>query len=112
MISAITTHVLDTAAGWPAGGLAVRLEVRAADGWRQLAEAVTDADGRIHDLGPEHAQPGDYRLIFATANYFAADHREYFFPEITVTFTITDPTQHYHVPVLLSPFSFSSYRGS
>ncbi|MBF6172038.1 hydroxyisourate hydrolase [Nocardia blacklockiae] len=108
--SAITTHVLDTAAGRPARDMPVRLEFREPDGWRPIGDACTDADGRVSVLGPERVEVGDYRLIFDTAGYFG--EREHFFPEVTVTFTVTDPAQHHHVPLLLSPFAISTYRGS
>lgn len=110
-MSLITTHVLDTAAGKPAAGVAVLLEVRDTDGWRQLATGVTDDDGRVRVLGPDSVAPGEYRLTFATRDYFARDGRESFFPEVTVTFTVADGS-HHHVPILLSPFAFSTYRGS
>jgi 5-hydroxyisourate hydrolase len=111
-VSAITTHVLDTALGRPAAGIAVRLEAGDGLGWRVLGDGVTDADGRVRELGPDMVTEGHHRLTFATAAYFAHDGRESFFPEVTVTFTVTDPTQHHHVPILLSPFAFSTYRGS
>jgi 5-hydroxyisourate hydrolase len=111
-MSAITTHVLDTALGRPAAGVAVRLEVRDGSGWRPLGDGVTDQDGRVRELGPGTIAAGHHRLIFDTAAYFAADGRESFFPEVTVTFTVTEPAQHHHVPILLSPFAFSTYRGS
>lgn len=101
----ITTHVLDTTAGRPAQGVPVRLE---SDG-ELLGEGVTDADGRCRELGPSQVPAGVYRLVFDTDAYFAGAG---FFPEITVTFRITDTDRHHHVPVLLSPFSFTSYRGS
>jgi 5-hydroxyisourate hydrolase len=110
-MSLITTHVLDTAAGKPAAGVAVRLAVRSGAGWHTLGEAVTDDDGRVRDIGPDAAEPGTYRLTFRTGEYFFRDGRESFFPEVTVTFTVTD-TGHHHVPILLSPFAFSTYRGS
>jgi 5-hydroxyisourate hydrolase len=108
-MSAITTHVLDTARGRPARGVPVRLE--RGDG-RVIAEAVTDADGRISDLGPQQVPGGTYRLGFDTAAYFESTGQQGFFPEVTITFTIDDPAQHYHVPLLLSPYSYSTYRGS
>ncbi|HEX3648904.1 MAG TPA: hydroxyisourate hydrolase [Pseudonocardiaceae bacterium] len=101
----ITTHVLDTAAGRPAAGIAVRLEVHGDTGWRTIRATVTDDDGRVRDFG-EPAVAGRYRLTFDTAA------RSAFFPEITVTFVVTDPGEHHHVPILLSPFAFSTYRGS
>ena len=107
--SAITTHVLDTALGRPATGVPVRLEH--GDG-RVIAKAVTDTDGRVSDLGPQEIRPGGYRLVFGTASYFESTGQQGFFPEVTITFTIDDATQHYHVPLLLSPYAYSTYRGS
>jgi 5-hydroxyisourate hydrolase len=77
-----------------------------------VASAVTDADGRVAELGPDRVEPGTYRLVFDTAAYFAATGQTGFFPEVSLVFTLTDPEQHYHVPVLLSPFAYSTYRGS
>ena len=98
-MSHVTTHVLDTAAGRPAAGIPVRLLSRG----DQLAEGVTDADGRVSDLGPDSLAPGDYRLEFDVATPFL--------PRVIIEFTITGP-EHYHVPVLLSPYGFTTYRGS
>jgi 5-hydroxyisourate hydrolase len=111
-MSAVTTHVLDAALGRPAAGVAVQLSRAERDGWVALAEGVTDADGRLPDLGPATLAPGTYGLRFDTAAYFAATARESFYPEVTVAFTITDGGGHYHVPLLLSPFAYSTYRGS
>ncbi|MFF3573189.1 hydroxyisourate hydrolase [Nocardia jiangxiensis] len=108
--SAITTHVLDTAGGRPARDVPVRLEVRTPQGWRELGSGRTDEDGRCTTLGPERVEAADHRLTFDTAAYYG--DRDHFFPEVTVTFTITDPQQHHHVPLLLSPFAISTYRGS
>ena len=109
-MSPITTHVLDTAAGRPAAGIRVGLEffTPPTKSWATLGGGITDADGRIRDLLPDDhkLQAGVYRLRFDTA---AASQ---FFPEISILFRITDPRQHYHVPVLLSPFGYSTYRGS
>jgi 5-hydroxyisourate hydrolase len=110
--SAITTHVLDTALGRPAAEVSVRLEQAEASGWLLLGEAVTDADGRVREIGPAHVPAGTYRFTFDTGGYFAAGGRETFFPEVTITFSVADPDSHYHVPILLSPFSVSTYRGS
>jgi 5-hydroxyisourate hydrolase len=101
----ITTHVLDTAAGRPAAGIAVRLETRTSTAWQLVGEAVTDADGRVRDFGAE-GDAGTYRLTFDTAAHSA------YFPEIAVTFVVTASDEHHHVPILLSPFAFSTYRGS
>ena len=105
-MSLVTTHVLDTAAGAPAAGIAVRLE--SADG-AVLANGRTDDDGRIRSLGPAELAPGVYRLVFDTGAHLGPNG---FFPEVTVSFRITDGTRHHHVPLLLSPFSYSTYRGS
>ena len=101
----ITTHVLDTAQGRPASGIPVRLEIRDAQSWTLVGQGTTDADGRLQNLGAQK-KAGTYRLIFDTRS------RSAFFPEITVQFEITDASAHYHVPLLLSPFGYSTYRGS
>ena len=114
-MSAITTHVLDISRGRPASGVAVRLELEGADGaWQQIGEGTTDADGRAKDLLPPgfSLQDGVYRLAFATGAYFAAQEIEAFYREVVIVFTVSDPAQHYHVPLLLSPFGYSTYRGS
>ena len=98
-MSTLSTHVLDTAKGLPAEGIAVRLETRTGD---PLDQDVTDADGRIGSLGGE-LDPGDYVLRFDTGASF--------FPEVVIVFTIADE-RHHHVPVLLSPYGYSTYRGS
>ena len=103
-MSQVTTHVLDTAAGRPAAGVPVTLE---ADGG-VLASATTGADGRVGDLGPDLLAPGTYRLRFDTAAY-AGDSA--FFPEVVVAFVV-EGDAHHHVPLLLSPFGYSTYRGS
>jgi 2-oxo-4-hydroxy-4-carboxy-5-ureidoimidazoline decarboxylase len=103
----LSTHVLDAALGRPAAGVAVRLLL----GEELLAEAKTDDDGRVRALGPDLVA-GTYRLVFATGEYFAATAPECFYPEVVVTFTVTDPARHHHVPLLLSPFAYSTYRGS
>ena len=120
-MSAISTHVLDTAAGRPAAGLRVRLERVAGEdetaGQEQIAIATTDADGRIAGLGPEVIAPGTYRLIFDTGGYLSrqlagSGGGPAFFPEVAVTFAVADGRDHYHVPLLMSPFGYSTYRGS
>jgi len=114
-MSGITTHVLDTARGRPAAGVAVRLETRVAGGgWQALGRGVTDEDGRLRDLLPP-AHPlveGSYRLTFDVAPYFAASDVQGFYPEVSVTFDVRDPAAHYHVPLLLSPYGYTTYRGS
>ena len=110
-MSAVTTHVLDTAAGRPAEGVPVRLE-RLDAAFTTLAEGVTDTDGRIGELGPDRLAPGPYRIIFDTGTYFAATEQTGFFPEVSIAFTIVDGGEHHHVPLLLSPYAYSTYRGS
>ena len=106
----LSTHVLDAAAGRPAAGVAVRLESWTGDGWTRSARRITDADGRVGDLGNPAA--GRHRITFDTGEYFAALGIATFYPEVSVVFEVTDPEQHYHVPLLLSPFGYSTYRGS
>ncbi|MET3812520.1 hydroxyisourate hydrolase [Arthrobacter sp. UYEF3] len=111
-ISHVTTHILDTATGKPAADVPVSLLVLDDGAWSHLASARTDSDGRVKDLGPAVLETGTYRLQFATAEYFAASNTPSFFPEVVLTFNVDRGEPHYHVPLLLSPFSFSSYRGS
>ena len=101
----VTTHVLDAALGRPAEGMRVRLE--RADG-TVVATAVTDSGGRVVDLGKP--EPGEHRLVFATGPWFAAAGRETFYPEVVVTVNLDGG--HFHVPLLLSPYAYSTYRGS
>ena len=108
-MSTLSTHVLDTALGCPAGGVPVALSD--ADG-RPLGTGTTDEDGRVGRLGPDPLEPGGYTLRFDTAAYFAASGRTTFYPEVAVTFIVAGGGEHYHVPVLLSPFGYSTYRGS
>jgi 5-hydroxyisourate hydrolase len=117
-MSAITTHVLDTARGLPAEGVAVLLEEAdeeaGAGGWRELGRGTTDADGRVRTLLPE-GEPiarGTYRLTFATGAYFAALGMAAFHPEISIVFTVDEPARHHHVPLLVAPFGYTTYRGS
>jgi len=113
-MSAITTHVLDLAAGRPAEGVLVRLDRRDGAGtWHSVAERRTDADGRVRDLlAPGALTAGVWRLTFDTGGHYAARGVRTFLPEAAVTFEVLDPAQHHHVPLLLSPFGFSTYRGS
>ncbi|HVT02007.1 MAG TPA: hydroxyisourate hydrolase [Thermoanaerobaculia bacterium] len=113
-MSGITTHVLDMSVGLPAGDVPVRLEIQTGDSWRTLGSGRTDADGRLRTLLPEGATvaPGVYRISFDTASYFSGRGMKSFFPSVAIVFTIEDPSQHYHVPLLLSPFGYSTYRGS
>lgn len=111
-MSAVTSHVLDTARGRPAAGVRVRLEQLAGGAGAVLASATTDDDGRVRSLGPDRIDPGTYRLVFDTADYFSHTGQACFFPEVSLCFVVADPDRHLHVPVLLSPFAYSTYRGS
>lgn len=104
----LSTHVLDAVTGRPAHDVPVRLEQHRPDGWTLLAERVTDSDGRIADLSTGLAA-GNYRLVFDTGSYLGP---EAFYPEVIVTFRAEGAGQHYHVPLLLSPYAYSTYRGS
>jgi 5-hydroxyisourate hydrolase len=103
----VSTHVLDAVAGRPAAGIAVRLLT----GEQLVAEGVTDADGRCR-LTEEPTAGGPHRLVFATGPWFAEQGRETFYPEVVLTFAVREPAEHHHVPLLLSPFAYSTYRGS
>ena len=113
-MSGITTHSLDTSAGHPAAGVPVRLsKPDGAGGWAEAASARTDDDGRARLLGPdERPTTGDYRLTFEVASYLAERPGEVFYPRVEVHFTLAHPDQHYHVPLLLNPYGYSTYRGS
>ncbi len=108
-MSPITTHVLDTAKGKPADNITVSLEYLDENTWQLIAKGTTDNDGRIMDWMDNDASKGEYRITFETAKYH---NNKGFFPSVTINFIIENPNQHYHVPLLLSPFSFSTYRGS
>lgn len=114
-MSAITTHVLDTVLGKPAAGIAVRLERhefdrRKAGRWAPVSASETDSDGRCRDLAQD-ATAGTYRLTFDTGEYLKRNGRKSLYPEISITFTCTGKT-HYHLPLLLSDNSYTTYRGS
>lgn len=108
-MSQVTTHILDAALGRPAAHVSVVL--RDAQG-AEIATGATDADGRVSNLGPEHLEVGAYRLHFAVGEYFARERRDTFYPVVSIDFLIADTEQHYHVPLLISPFAYSTYRGS
>jgi 5-hydroxyisourate hydrolase len=103
----VSTHVLDAVAGRPAAGIAVRLFA----GDDLVAEGVTDRDGRCR-LTEDATGVGTHRLVFATGVWFAEQAREAFYPEVVLTFAVAEPAEHHHVPLLLSPFAYSTYRGS
>lgn len=110
----ITTHVLDTSVGRPASGVAVELELLSANGWEPVGAGLTDEDGRLGALLPGGGEPmaGTYRIRFDSGAYYAARSVDTFFPVVVVEFEVTDPHGHHHVPLLLSPYGYSTYRGS
>jgi len=109
----ITTHVLDTALGKPGKNIAIELERSEHGEWKLIGGGVTDDDGRLRTLTPAGpVEPGTYRIRFQTAAYFAAHHQGGFFPVVEIQFTVADGAQHYHVPLLVSPYGYSTYRGS
>ena len=113
-MSGITTHILDTSIGRPAPDVPVTLAAAdGAGGWDERARARTDADGRATLVGSDgRPDAGDYRLTFEVADYLAERGGEAFYPRVEVQFTLSHPEQHYHVPLLLSPYGYSTYRGS
>jgi 5-hydroxyisourate hydrolase len=113
-MSPITTHVLDTTRGVPAEGIVVVLQQADGDSWTEVGRGTTNADGRITTLLPADADlpSAAYRLRFLTAPYFTRHGLRAFYPEVHVLFHLDDPAGHYHVPLLLSPFGYSTYRGS
>ena len=114
-MSPITTHVLDTALGRPASGVPVHLELLDNGSWRVLGHGLTDVDGRLRTLLPsQHKLSTDtYRITFDTGTYFRAlGVPRFFHPTVTIQFLVHGPDEHYHVPLLLSPFGYSTYRGS
>ena len=105
----ISTHVLDTARGKPAAGIEVVLEVRDGDRWTLVGEGFTDDDGRLRTLTDDfEMRTGVYRITFIVGAY----NKDGFFPEVAIAFDVKDAAQHYHVPLLLSPFGYATYRGS
>ncbi len=113
-MSTISTHVLDTSRGKPAAGVPISFALREGDLWKTLGGGVTDADGRMKALAPTGfaLTRAVYRLTFDTAAYFALVGVHGFYPEVVVAFEIREPGQHHHVPLLISPFGYSTYRGS
>lgn len=108
----ITTHVLDTALGKPGAGIAVRLDRLEGGAPVTIASAHTDAEGRVRDWTPVALSGGRYRLVFDTGVWFRESGRETLYPEIVIHVDVSDSEPHYHIPVLLSPFGYSTYRGS
>ena len=112
-MNGLSAHVLDTALGQPARGVSVTLEMATSDGWSLVTRTVTDADGRVRDLlGGRTLEPITYRLTFDTGTYFATAGRVVFYPRVQVEVAIAAPAEHHHIPLLLSPFGYSTYRGS
>jgi 5-hydroxyisourate hydrolase len=113
-MSGITTHVLDTARGRPAAGVPVTLESKGEAGWTFVGRGATDADGRLRDLAPADfvLGEGDYRLTFDVGAYLSAGGAGGFYTEVVVSFVVRDAAAHYHVPLLLSPYGYTTYRGS
>lgn len=113
-VSPITTHILDTAKGLPAQAVAVAISILEAGAWKQIGAGATNTDGRITDLLPVDVplQAGVYKMRFDTDGYFRSQNSKGFYPYVEVTFEIVDTTRHYHIPLLLSPYGYSTYRGS
>ena len=112
-MNSISTHVLDTARGTPAVGVSVTLEIHSDEGWRKAGTGVTNQDGRVIDLlVGVSLKSGRYRLTFDTRSYLAQFATTPFFPEVAIVFEVQDAKRHYHVPLLLSPFGYSTYRGT
>ncbi len=114
-MSTISTHILDIARGTPASGIAVSLQLQNLDEtWTEISHAWTDEDGRVKPffLVGETLQGGTYRLVFDTDEYFSRLNIDSFYPQVSVVFNIGNEFQHYHVPLLISPYGYSTYRGS
>ena len=112
-MSQVTTHVLDTSAGKPGKDISVRLMQHSSHQWRAIAQGVTNTDGRVTDLLPagKDLTAGNYKIVFETGAYYAKQSIKTFYPAVEILFTIAD-NSHYHVPLLISPFGYSTYRGS
>src|SRR5688572_8860426 len=110
----VSTHVLDISIGRPAAGVAVRLRRQDGEAWIDVFRGATNDDGRVPSLVPEGADTGsgDYQLTFDVGSYFGARGRESFYTHVAIDFVIRDAAAHYHVPLLLSPYGYSTYRGS
>jgi 5-hydroxyisourate hydrolase len=113
-MSHITTHVLDVSLGRPAENVSVLLENQSARGdWAEAARGATDSDGRLREWAAAKPLPaGIYRLTFDTRTYFAARNIASLYPQVVIVFEVRDAQEHYHIPLLLSPFGYSTYRGS
>jgi 5-hydroxyisourate hydrolase len=114
-MATLSTHVLDSSTGRPAEGVHITLKSApdsSAAAATVLATAQTNADGRVQDWGMGELTPGTYHLRFGTGDWFAGQGRACFYPEVLIAFTVDDAESHYHVPLLLAPYAFSTYRGS
>ena len=109
----LTTHVLDTSVGKPGKDISIRLKHLVNGSWQTMAQGITNTDGRIADLLPanRNIKPGNYKMVFDTENYFVSNNTNGFYPEVEITFTVFD-NGHYHIPLLINPFGYSTYRGS
>lgn len=109
----LSTHVLDASRGRPAAAVALTLYRRAGDAWDRVGTGITDEDGRCATLAPDELAAAVYRLVFDTGAYFrSAGISGYFYPEVSISFRVAEPERHHHVPLLLSPYAYSTYRGS
>lgn len=108
----LSTHVLDATTGRPARDVSLALDRRSGERWQPVGGGATDADGRCRSMAPDGLDAGVYRLVFDTGSYFTAHDGAGFYPEVVIVFEVTEPERHHHVPLLLSPFAYSTYRGS
>jgi len=111
-MSTVTTHILDTSLGKPACGVAISLEQNSPEGWFPVSQGETDGDGRLKDLTPEPLTPGHYRLTAEIGDYFAVAGRDALYVSAQIDFMIAEAGSHFHLPFLISPWSWSTYRGS
>jgi 5-hydroxyisourate hydrolase len=113
-VSKLSTHVLNTATGQPAAGMTVVLQRQAGTDWQELGRSETDRGGRVNDLylGRKELPAGTYRLVFETGKYFKTQGTATFFPRVEILFATEKSGEHYHIPLLISPFGYSTYRGS
>lgn len=107
----VTTHILDTSSGKPAHGITTILYMGGNDEWTEMSRGITDSDGRIKEMGKDDLIPGIYKIRFETKDYFDKSRIATFYPYVEIIFEIKSD-KHYHIPLLLSPFGYSTYRGS
>ncbi len=108
----ISTHILDTTLGHPAKGVTVTLEIQQGSSWKEVGSGITNDDGRVKPLLEQIPTPGNYRIGFEVAGYFEKLGVEAFYPHVSIEFRVKAVSEHYHVPLLLNPYGFSTYRGS